>query len=304
MTRKSGCVGLHCLCFRSCKFFFISSKTLDYITITLYNCYSIDHQRRYVDDEETALYYLRSRYHNPCHTRFINVDNHLGVICRLISHTAFTYCRNSPILYLDYAGTEETRFNCPQCRYMPQNEEFHYHVPSAIVSYDMSDYTLAHVTGDDVNVRNANCETTNMVTNTGDQWYVKIPDPSTYAGTSFVEVLITEGTARYARTGHISISFLFIPSTRLGYAHGNDSGRAGEINIRSSPEISKSNILRTIQNGQAAYIHAAIGGWYLISNEEGSGWVSSDYFTEIVASARSPQLTNCITSRFAMVCIY
>ena len=45
--------------------------------------------RGYVYDEETGLYYLRSRYYNPVWKRFVNAD-HIG------ERNLFLYCRNSP----------------------------------------------------------------------------------------------------------------------------------------------------------------------------------------------------------------
>ena len=52
--------------------------------------------RGYVYDEETGLYYLRSRYYNPVWKRFINADR---ILCRegaSIEANAFAYCFNSP----------------------------------------------------------------------------------------------------------------------------------------------------------------------------------------------------------------
>jgi len=48
--------------------------------------------RGYVYDEETGLYYLRSRYYNPEWGRFINAD-------ALIKGNLYSYCKNEPIQY-------------------------------------------------------------------------------------------------------------------------------------------------------------------------------------------------------------
>ena len=55
--------------------------------------------RGYVFDEETGLYYLRSRYYNPRWGRFVNAD-------QLITTNLFAYCNNSPIYYCDPNGKE------------------------------------------------------------------------------------------------------------------------------------------------------------------------------------------------------
>ena len=60
--------------------------------------------RVYVYDEETGLYYLRSRYYNPVWKRFINADDLVGKIGTLLCHNQYSYCGNSPILYSDQNG--------------------------------------------------------------------------------------------------------------------------------------------------------------------------------------------------------
>ena len=54
--------------------------------------------RGYVFDEETGLYYLRSRYYNPGWGRFVNADNMIAEL------NLFTYCKDSPILLYDPNG--------------------------------------------------------------------------------------------------------------------------------------------------------------------------------------------------------
>ena len=57
--------------------------------------------RGYIYDEETGMYYLRSRYYNPEFGRFINADT-------IIRGNLFSYCKSSPIAYVDYNGRAET----------------------------------------------------------------------------------------------------------------------------------------------------------------------------------------------------
>ena len=55
-------------------------------------------------DDETGLYYLRSRYFSAVVSRFLNPDI---VICSAISlhnHNLFSYCRNKPIHRFDVDG--------------------------------------------------------------------------------------------------------------------------------------------------------------------------------------------------------
>ena len=68
--------------------------------------------RGYVYDEETGLYYLRSRYYNPEWGRFINADSLLGKRGALMSHNLFAYCRNELIARRDIDGCREINLTC------------------------------------------------------------------------------------------------------------------------------------------------------------------------------------------------
>ena len=60
--------------------------------------------RGYVFDEETGLYYLRSRYYSAMHSRFISADRIIGYKVRISTHNLYAYCRNQPINCLDRNG--------------------------------------------------------------------------------------------------------------------------------------------------------------------------------------------------------
>ena len=60
--------------------------------------------RGYVFDEETGLYYLRSRYYNWDTVRFISCDSILATDASTISKSAFVYCANSPMCAIDSDG--------------------------------------------------------------------------------------------------------------------------------------------------------------------------------------------------------
>ena len=63
--------------------------------------------RGYVYDEETGLYYLRSRYYNPDWGRFINADS-------LVKGNLYCYCSNNPIGHVDPNGRDENSSNVEQ----------------------------------------------------------------------------------------------------------------------------------------------------------------------------------------------
>ncbi|MDD5889427.1 MAG: AHH domain-containing protein [Ruminococcus sp.] len=62
--------------------------------------------RGYVYDEDTAMYYLQSRYYDPTTGRFINADDtaFIGATGTVLSANIFTYCENNPINYTDSTG--------------------------------------------------------------------------------------------------------------------------------------------------------------------------------------------------------
>ena len=91
-------------------------------------------------DEETGLYYLRSRYCNPIRCTFINADTVLGMR-GMLSHNQYCYCKNSPCRYSDPDGLEEEEwFLFPEllCNHTPsptasptprpQYENGHYYI--------------------------------------------------------------------------------------------------------------------------------------------------------------------------------
>lgn len=63
--------------------------------------------RGYIYDEETGLYYLRSRYYNPKLSRFINADDveALGADGDINGYQLFNYCMNDPVNRRDEAGS-------------------------------------------------------------------------------------------------------------------------------------------------------------------------------------------------------
>ena len=60
--------------------------------------------RAYVFDEETGLYYLRSRYYSCVWMRFQNTDCLIRAFGPLLAQNQYTYCENTPILTTDCDG--------------------------------------------------------------------------------------------------------------------------------------------------------------------------------------------------------
>ena len=60
--------------------------------------------RVYVFDEETGLYYLRSRYYNAERCRFLNADIDMGNYNEVLSTNLYLYCLNDPVDRIDEFG--------------------------------------------------------------------------------------------------------------------------------------------------------------------------------------------------------
>jgi len=75
--------------------------------------------RGYVYDEETGLYYLRSRYFNPTWCRFVNADSVLEMGKGYLGGNQFMYSLNTPIGRIDEAGTSSIA--APVWEFVKQN---------------------------------------------------------------------------------------------------------------------------------------------------------------------------------------
>ena len=71
--------------------------------------------RGYVYDEETELYYLRSRYYNAVQCRFSNADTVLGRQCGLLSSNQYVYCENNATNNLDAFGYSPSKASFSVC---------------------------------------------------------------------------------------------------------------------------------------------------------------------------------------------
>ena len=60
--------------------------------------------RGYVYDNETALYYLQTRYYDPEVGRFINVDGHTSTGQGFVGNNAYAYCLDNPTSMYDPDG--------------------------------------------------------------------------------------------------------------------------------------------------------------------------------------------------------
>lgn len=64
--------------------------------------------RGYVYDEETGLYYLRSRYYVPGACRFLNIDSQMSDERKIGKSGLYVFCSDNPIVMVDPNGTSDT----------------------------------------------------------------------------------------------------------------------------------------------------------------------------------------------------
>jgi len=57
-----------------------------------------------IQDEETGLYYLRSRYYDPSVGRFISKDTYEGQLTNPLSLNLYVYVENNPLIHVDPSG--------------------------------------------------------------------------------------------------------------------------------------------------------------------------------------------------------
>ena len=62
--------------------------------------------RSQLQNTETGLYYLQSRYYDPEIGRFINADAFAATGQGILGHNMFAYCGNNPIMRIDPTGND------------------------------------------------------------------------------------------------------------------------------------------------------------------------------------------------------
>ena len=66
--------------------------------------------RGYYFDQETGLYYLKSRYYDPFVCRFVNADDYASTGQGFIGTNMFAYCINNPVGLVDSTGMSPSSF--------------------------------------------------------------------------------------------------------------------------------------------------------------------------------------------------
>ena len=59
----------------------------------------------YYYDEETGMYYLKSRYYQPEICRFISADVYIATELNMNGSNIYSYCKNNPVMLMDSDGS-------------------------------------------------------------------------------------------------------------------------------------------------------------------------------------------------------
>jgi len=76
-----------------------------YYRIILIDGNRLNSAQKYVQDTESRLYYLQSRYYDPEIGRFLNADAFASTGQGLLGNNMFAYCLNNPVVLTDSSGT-------------------------------------------------------------------------------------------------------------------------------------------------------------------------------------------------------
>jgi len=79
-----------------------------YYHIILIDGNRLNSAQKCVQDTETHLYYLQSRYYDPEMGRFISADGLVSTGQGLLGNNMFAYCNNNSVTLVDRSGSEPT----------------------------------------------------------------------------------------------------------------------------------------------------------------------------------------------------
>ena len=94
----------------------------------------------YVYDEDTAMYYLQTRYYDPTTGRFINADDTAFISSSgtAIGDNIYTYCENDPVNNVDYTGQwfHNLKAYKKYCDEMKNNDKMRHEYKVRMEQYD------------------------------------------------------------------------------------------------------------------------------------------------------------------------
>lgn len=226
---------------------------------------------RYIYDEETELYYLRSRFYNSKQMRFINAD------VLYSTGNVFTYCSNRSTMFSDHSGMIMDHLE----EYFKMKKD----------KRNVDDYTVAELTTDNVNFRyypyivSKNPERYSM--DDIDHIYVNKrfifegddtpesainPDPNRV----WFEVIIF--SKRIYPQGEAMEGYMCADYINMPLGGNNRTYTSAKINVREEPNTDKYRKFELEEGICVTPLYAdPKKNWFFCCTPKGSGWIDRTF---------------------------
>ena len=246
--------------------------------------------RGYVFDEETGLYYLRSRYYNPQWGRFVNADN-------VLTNSMFAYCANNPTNHTDKNGHDyvneawkAAESYCSGEGKMNELSEYMYGelrwetIGKHGLYYRTSPYITSSADADNNIIANLTPEKVYCIFQVGDAFFEGTDVPQNAIKRNpermWIKVMIyyqstDEEGVYYSSEGYIAAENFF-SFGRYGVAVACPETASNFVNLRAGPGKNY-ELIGEVEEGTDVGVMAECDGWYYVSSYGMNGWMDGEF---------------------------
>ena len=246
--------------------------------------------RGYVFDEETGLYYLRSRYYNPRWGRFVNADN-------VLTNSMFAYCANNPTNHTDKNGHDyvneawkAAESYCSGEGKMNELSEYMYGelrwetIGKHGLYYRTSPYITSSADADNNIIANLTPEKVYCIFQVGDAFFEGTDVPQNAIKRNpermWIKVMIyyqstDEEGVYYSSEGYIAAENFF-SFGRYGVAVACPETASNFVNLRAGPGKNY-ELIGEVEEGTDVGVMAECDGWYYVSSYGMNGWMDGEF---------------------------
>ena len=246
--------------------------------------------RGYVFDEETGLYYLRSRYYNPGWGRFVNADN-------VLTNSMFAYCANNPTNHTDKNGHDyvneawkAAESYCSGEGKMNELSEYMYGelrwetIGKHGLYYRTSPYITSSADADNNIIANLTPEKVYCIFQVGDAFFEGTDVPQNAIKRNpermWIKVMIyyqstDEEGVYYSSEGYIAAENFF-SFGRYGVAVACPETASNFVNLRAGPGKNY-ELIGEVEEGTDVGVMAECDGWYYVSSYGMNGWMDGEF---------------------------
>ncbi len=246
--------------------------------------------RGYVFDEETGLYYLRSRYYNPGWGRFVNADS-------VLTNSMFAYCANNPTNHTDKNGHDyvneawkAAESYCSGEGKMNELSEYMYGelrwetIGKHGLYYRTSPYITSSADADNNIIANLTPEKVYCIFQVGDAFFEGTDVPQNAIKRNpermWIKVMIyyqstDEEGVYYSSEGYIAAENFF-SFGRYGVAVACPETASNFVNLRAGPGKNY-ELIGEVEEGTDVGVMAECDGWYYVSSYGMNGWMDGEF---------------------------